>query len=326
MNKKNLVTVIVPVYNVENYLRKCLNSIISQSYTNLEVLLIDDGSTDTSGKLCDEYAVIDSRIRVFHKVNGGLSSARNMGLDNMTGEYIIFIDSDDYFAEDAIGDLVKAIVKYQADLSFGEVRMVDETGATICERGKKTYKETILTSKQTMTEICLNRLTGVSACGKLYKASLFENIRYPVGRLYEDAYTTPEIVLRSQKAVFINRTIIFWVQRSNSIMHRKVTEEDFIVFNTLENLIKLVDSNYPALHNDAVVRLVNDTFWTIMMRLVYNDDYLLRARKIRKRYRKYWVSALKHPGLSYGKKIQVLIALINLRLYRRIRLMKNKRQ
>ena len=324
MYGQQLVSVIVPVYNVENYLRKCLDSVINQSYGNLEILLIDDGSTDTSGELCEEYAEKDSRVKIFHKENGGLSSARNMGLDYALGKYITFVDSDDYLAEDAIESLVASLEKYQADISIGQLENADKKDAVIDKRRKKFYEETVLSSEQAMMELCLNRMTGTSACGKLYKSILFENVRYPVGKRYEDMYTTPEIIVLSKKVVILRKTVYLVVLRSGSITRQMLGENDFILFKTLERLIEIVDLHYPSLHECAVIRLVNDTFWTIMTRLVYNDDFLVRAKKIRKRYRKYWILALKHPGLSYGRKVQVLLALVNLRLYRRIRLIKNK--
>lgn len=325
MYRQQMVSIIVPVYNVENYLKKCLDSIINQSYTNLEILLIDDGSTDASGVLCGKYAEKDSRVKIFYKENGGLSSARNMGLDHAEGEYITFIDSDDYLAEDAIESLVTSLEKHQADISFCQTEIVDETGAILDKSRKKYYEETVLSPEETMMEICLNRMTGTSVCGKLYRHTLFEDIRFPVGKLYEDTYTTPDVIIRSKRVVFIGRAVYFWVQRSKSITHQGLTEKDFTVFSTLERFIKIVDSHYPALHEYAIVRLVNDTFWIIMMRLVHNDDFLSKAAKIRKRYRKYWVLALRHRGLGSGKKVQVLLALVNLRLYRRIRLIKNRR-
>ena len=325
MYGQQLVSVIVPVYNVENYLRKCLDSLINQSYVNLEILLVNDGSTDASGELCEEYAEKDLRVKVFHKENGGPSSARNLGLEHAGGGYITFIDSDDYLAEDAVESLVTSLEKHQADISFCQTEIVDETGTFFDRSRKKFCKETVLSPEETMMEICLNRMTGTSACGKLYRSILFEDIRFPVGKLYEDTYTIPDIIIRSEKVVFIGRAVYFWVQRSGSITHHGLTEKDFTVFSTLERFIKIVDAHYPALHEYAVVRLVNDTFWTVMMRLVYNEDFLSRAAKIRKRYRKYWILALRHRELRFGKKVQVLLALVNLRLYRRIRLIKNGR-
>ena len=325
MYGQQLVSVIVPVYNVENYLRKCLDSLINQSYVNLEILLVNDGSTDASGELCEEYAEKDLRVKVFHKENGGPSSARNLGLEHAGGGYITFIDSDDYLAEDAVESLVTSLEKHQADISFCQTEIVDETGAILDKSRKKYYEETVLSPEEMMMEICLNRMTGTSAWGKLYRSTLFEDIRFPVGKLYEDTYTTPDVVIRSRRVAFIGRAVYFWVQRSGSITHQGLTEKDFTVFSTLERFIKIVDAYYPALHEYAIVRLVDDTFWTIMMRLVYNDDFLSKAAKIRKRYRKYWILALRHPELNFGKKVQVLLALVNLRLYRRIRLIKNRR-
>ena len=123
---ENLISVIVPVYNIEAYLRKCIDSILAQTYTNLEIILVDDGSTDNSGEICNEYAAKDARIRVIHKGNGGLSSARNTGIDIATGKYIGFVDSDDYLAPDMYEKLLGAIVNNHADISVCNVHHVDE--------------------------------------------------------------------------------------------------------------------------------------------------------------------------------------------------------
>ena len=135
MNNTPLISVIVPVYNVEKYLRKCVDSIVNQTYKNLEIILVDDGSPDNCGKICDEFAEMDNRVMVIHKENGGLSSARNAGLDIATGEYITFVDSDDYIENDTYEKVVVAINKFDSDLIFFREKSVDESGKTIYING-----------------------------------------------------------------------------------------------------------------------------------------------------------------------------------------------
>ena len=176
-----LVTVIIPVYNVEKYINRCLDSVIRQTYKNLEIIIVNDGSTDNSGKMCDEYAKLDNRIIVIHKDNGGLSQARNIGIEKSTGEYICFIDSDDYVELNMIEDLYNACAK-------NEVKMVWANKFRELENGKifidKTHEqECIIDRKQAYNNILLHDTT---VCDKLFKKELFNNVRFPIGKLYED--------------------------------------------------------------------------------------------------------------------------------------------
>lgn len=184
MNNLPLVSVIVPVYNVEQYLHRSIDSLLVQTYKNLEILIIDDGSTDGSAAICDYYASYDARIRVFHKENGGQSDARNMALERMTGDYVTFVDSDDYVASDMIEKFYNAIKTTGAEMVVGGYYVVNHVGEIydmVCINIKQ-----MLSGEEVAKNIIQDLYPKNFAWGKMYKSSLFEDICFPVGRLYED--------------------------------------------------------------------------------------------------------------------------------------------
>ena len=181
---QELISVIVPVYNASPYLVECIESITNQTYSNLEILLINDGSTDISGGICDEYAKKDSRIIVFHQNNQGLSAARNKGIENAVGQYLIFVDSDDVLRAEAITILYDAVKKMNVKMGVGNYcRDISE----FCNIQR--YDITKISTEEALEKLIIeDPARWVTACWKIYHKSLFEGIRYPLGRIYEDTY------------------------------------------------------------------------------------------------------------------------------------------
>ncbi len=219
----DLVSIIVPIYNVEKYINKCIDSIINQTYSNLEIILVDDGSPDKCGEICDKYALLDKRIKVIHKTNGGLSDARNTGLDVATGDYIVFIDSDDYVDQNMISALHKEIIESKTDMVICNYQEVNEEGLIIEEK-----KETIPYTGKLYTGIEI--LYGViqyegsylvTVWNRMYKKKLWQDIRFPAGKQHEDEYVLHEICLICDKVSVINMPLYFYRQRNNSIMNMK---------------------------------------------------------------------------------------------------------
>lgn len=195
-----MISVIVPVYNMEKYLKKCVDSILNQDYKDIELILVDDGSKDSSPLMCDEFADHDDRIKVIHKENGGQGSARNMGLDIAKGEYISFIDSDDWVEPDMYTNLITIAQENDADLAICEVALCHEDGTVL---KKKRVNGTLIMTKD---EAFSHRFDGSeivtdSPCNKLYKKELFKNLRYPENRLLEDSALMYLILDRVQKVV-----------------------------------------------------------------------------------------------------------------------------
>ena len=218
--KQALITVIIPVYNVEPYIRRCLDSVISQTYTDLEILLVDDGSTDLSGTICDEYAISDERIKVIHKENGGLSDARNVAIEQMKGTYVTFIDSDDWVSPRYVELMYRAIIKYGSDVVF-----CDHIRGSDPQYSFPTSEPVHAVTYS--SEESLSRWHGeykdieTFAWGKLYKRELFldHDIRYPKGYYYEDTIVTHRLCAYANTVTYISPKLYYYYQRSGSIMN-----------------------------------------------------------------------------------------------------------
>ena len=211
---KYLVSIIIPIYNVEHYLKRCLDSIIHQSYTNLEIILVDDGSLDSCPQICDNYATKDKRIIVIHKKNGGLSDARNAGLNICKCDFITFIDSDDWINEKYIDTLLNLALKENADISIGENIRTDGniTVATF------TPHINSYTSHEALTHLfSKNHDAFIISCGKLYKKHLFSTLRFPIGKFHEDEFTTYILFYNASRISYTSEILYYYYQRSGSI-------------------------------------------------------------------------------------------------------------
>lgn len=218
-----LISVVIPIYNVEKYLKKCVDSIINQTYKNIEIILVDDGSPDSCPEICDEYQKKDSRIIVYHKNNGGLSDARNFGIEKSKADYIIFIDSDDYIEKDMVETLFNNIIKFNADISMCNFVEEDDNGNIL---KKVDYTNTIYSysTNEALYELVSQKKITNHAWNKLYKKSLFKSVRYPVNQLMEDINTTYKLFEKSNKIVFEDKPLYHYIQRGNSILGN-VTEK-----------------------------------------------------------------------------------------------------
>lgn len=211
-----LVSIIVPVYKVEDYIHRAVDSLICQTYTNLEIILVDDGSPDNCPKICDDYSQLDNRIKVIHKQNGGLSDARNVALDAMSGDYVTFVDSDDYVSMDYIEQLLNPIVEYNCQMSVIGMNIIDHDGKIYSQR--KCDKFEIISGLDLTTRLIKDEYPYNFACGKIYEASLFNSIRYPLGRLYEDTATTYRISSKVKSAALIDKCgYYYFIDRPGNI-------------------------------------------------------------------------------------------------------------
>lgn len=219
-NRNPLVSVIIPVYKVEGQLDRCVASIVNQTYRNLEIILVDDGSPDGCPAICDDWSERDQRIAVIHQANAGLSSARNAGLDAMHGEYVAFVDSDDYVDSQFIARLLSVMQKTNAEMSICAICQEDEHAALMPDNRILCKQMSILGGRQ-----CLSHLFGddcinyVVVWNKLYTASLWRDIRFPVGKLHEDEFTTYKIVDQCKIIALVPEALYHYVQHSDSIMH-----------------------------------------------------------------------------------------------------------
>ena len=254
------ITVIVPVYNVEHYLDKCLDSLINQTYKNLEIIVINDGSTDNSGIICQEYAQKDNRIIYVEKENGGQSEARNMGLDRMTGSYVTFVDSDDWVEADYVETLYQKITEYQADIAVGNYYSYNEQEGIFCfhifgsSYYEKVYDNVSIFENFYESEHMKN-FALICVGGKLYKSDLFRELRFEVGKLGEDGYLNQKIYLLAEKTIYLNKGLYSYRQRERS-SSRIWTEKwmHALVDAMSERITLLANVGYPLEKHLAVYR------------------------------------------------------------------------
>ena len=218
MNDQPLISVIVPVYNVADYLDQCLQSIVDQTYRQLEILVVDDGSTDDSGTLCDRWAERDERIRVIHQPNGGLSAARNTAIDIMQGELVMMVDSDDVLHPDCTSILLQAMQDHVADIAIGDYQPFYDGQAIFTDQAASQAAPAIYNQHEAILAILYQNGLTHSAWGRLYKSSLFDGIRYPVGKFYEDFAIIYPLLLKCKTIVKIDRKIYGYRQREKSIL------------------------------------------------------------------------------------------------------------
>ena len=255
--EKALISLIIPVYKVEKYLEKCIQSLINQTYENLQIILVDDGSPDNCGKICDEYAKKDHRIEVIHKSNGGLSDARNKGLEIAKGEYIGFVDSDDYIEADMYEVLYNLLKQYNADVSICNFYTVSQGKISIknADNGINEYNRI-----EILKEILLDKNIQSYAWNKLYKKELFDEIKYPIGKKYEDIGTTFYLLEKCNKVVVTGKPEYYYINRQDSIVNN-VTE------TTITDYIELIMQRYDYIEEN------------IKELSSYNKDYLKRILK-----------------------------------------------
>lgn len=221
-NKDKLISIIVPIYKVEKYLKKCIESILKQTYKNIEIILVDDGSLDNCGKICDYYKQMDKRIKVIHKNNGGLSEARNYGIREARGDYLLFVDSDDFIAENICEILINNINKYSADMAICNFYYVFENKKAIKNEMSSKKDVQVLEKENIIREYFLNYSVDLNvAWNKLYKKDIFKGknaILFPVGKLHEDTYIMYKIYYNLNRLVRINKPLYYYRQRNDSII------------------------------------------------------------------------------------------------------------
>lgn len=217
-----LISIIVPVYNMEEYLERCIKSILKQTYRNLEIILVNDGSTDNSGKICNEYACKDSRIKVIHKENGGSSSARNAAMKIFKGKYISFVDSDDFIHEEYIQYMYDILVKYDCDIVQTEFEIGNKS--SFSKYTQSPYKVTIITGHDWAKGLRYHS----TLWGKLYKRNIVEGILFPEGKIFEDDATYYKFAYKSEKICLSNRCLYYYFMTVNSVMRNDNINMDFI--------------------------------------------------------------------------------------------------
>ena len=294
---KDLISVIVPIYNVEKYLNKCIESIINQTYKNLEIILVDDGSPDNCPQICDEYAKKDGRIKVIHKENGGLSSARNVGIDVAMGEYLTFIDSDDYVEPNFIEVLYQSLVNNDADISMCGINKIQ------ADKIQEIIVENQILDKDSFWNFFYygnGTPIGVVAWNKIYKKNIFKDIRYPLGKINEDEFVIHKIVDKCNKISITNEALYNYIQRDGSIIHSKKSIKNLDVYEALENrLVYFLDNNMYELAY-AILMSIISRIYDLHREVDFN------YKQYKKNFKKYSTELLKE-NLSFEKKFKMLL-------------------
>lgn len=311
--KNDLISIIIPVYNVEKYLAKNIESVIRQTYRNIEVILINDGSTDNSGKICDEYAKIDKRIKVIHKSNGGLSDARNVGIDVANGQFITFCDSDDYLKESYIEYLYELIKKDKCKMSICSYCILTENEKMIdCGKG---YNEGILTTEQALSRMLCDEGFSVSACAKLYAKELFDDVRYPVGKLCEDNGTTYKLIKKCKLISYGNISQYIYIKRSGSIMNSKFNMKKLDLLELTNEMANELLEEYPNI-KDAIERRVIYAKLSIIRQAINDDTSVKLVKKLRQEVIRDWKKILLNKKINSRDKAAFFILLLGKNAFR----------
>ena len=244
---KPVISVIVPVYKVEEYLDECIQSIINQTYSRLEIILVDDGSPDRCPEICDDWALRDKRIKVIHKQNGGLSDARNAGLDICTGDYIAFVDSDDWIKPNMYQIMLDAILREKADLCTCNIISCYPNRQV--SWGGKAY--TVGDSEKMLDLLYSDSVFPVCAWNKLSRKELWKNFRFPVGKICEDAFTTYLLIHKSERIVQITDALYCYRIRPQSIMTASFSKKNMDEEEAWRNNYEFVKEHYPQLYKKA---------------------------------------------------------------------------
>lgn len=304
INLNDLISIILPIYNVDSYLKKCIESVLNQTYSNIEIILVDDGSTDNSPLICDEYKKKDSRVRTIHKKNGGLSDARNCGINLSTGKYLTFIDSDDYVSEDYVEYLYNLIKKNNTKISC--------CGHYIVKKNKmyrKTASETkVFTKINALNAILYDEEIDLSSWGKMYEKSLFEDIKFPKGKFFEDTGTT-YLLFDKCEGISVGKEIkYYYIIRNESITTKAFNKNKMDLITMTNKMVDFIELKYPEL-SAGCRRRIMWAYLSTYTKIVYTskNKYLAEKKLLKSYIKKNKKEILKDNKIKKKDKIALLI-------------------
>lgn len=305
------ISIIVPIYNVEKYLPKCIDSILNQTFKNFELILVNDGSPDRCGAICDSYAALDSRIVVIHKENGGVSSARNAGLDTARGNYIGFVDPDDYIDPEMYSTLFNLCKDRNADISVCKFAREINGKIQYNEEEKQIIK---LDNEHGMVELFKGILYRFSLCNKLFKMHCFEGIQFPEGRIHEDLSTTYLLFSKASKIVYQSFKGYIYVKREESILTSRYNEKRLQAFMGWQEIIEFIKQRYPKLINQVIAcysYFCLDHMTYVLSQLDDEKKQIELLNVIRKYFKEEKYLILKSPILTIRNKFNLILLYIN---------------
>ncbi len=320
-----LISVIVPVYKSEPYLSRCIESIILQSYKNIQIILVDDGSPDNSGKICEEYAEMDNRITVIHKENGGLSDARNKGIDVAKGEYITFVDSDDYISLNFVKVLYECIKQNQADISVCKTTTFSGKYAPANE---PRFELKVFNKKRAIETMLLQREFTNSANGKLFAKKFFLSNRFTKGILYEDFDLIFDLVDLADKVVFCSEAEYYYYINQDGIMHENIDKRHFVLIDIAKRVMDEFSKKYPTLKKQAYSRYIFSVFF-ISDKIVYSNkqsEFSAERETFRTEIKKDIFKILKNKYIKLPLKVKAVCFSVSLGFYETLLKIKSNRR
>ena len=314
------VSIVVPVYNVEDCLSYCVDSLRQQTYKNIEIILVDDGSTDSSGEICDQYAREDDRIKVLHIENGGLSNARNTGVKESSTDWIVFIDSDDYYDHRAIEYLVKLRDKYRVDLVATpviEVRNYENSDFLGDFREKYSGK---LDRRTALEQMFYGNYVGTHSGGKLYKKEILLRFPYPNGMLYEDLALAYEHIAFCENIAVSDLNLYKYYRRPGSIVNSKYSDRLLDFYKAMEWNRSYVERDYSG--DRDMRRALNVRYVFNGLHIVHamlSSDMYAEVNKIRKEYIQYFKDVIPNSNVTRKNKMKYILFLVSAKLYKKVR-------
>lgn len=303
-NMENIVSIIIPVYNVEKYIKRCIDSVRNQTYSLIQIILIDDGSTDMSGKICDYYAHIDTRIVVYHQENQGLAAVRNIGVRLAKGQWITFVDSDDWISPDYVEYLLSLICDNVDMAVCGAKKMWKETTLQDDTHDKVWYYNM---NKALQTMLYQKKMDN-NAWGKLYSAKLAKSVVYPEGYWYEDFATTYKLILSCKNVAIGSRKLYAYFQRPSSIMNSDFSEKRFELLDFAETLFDDISERFPQATQAARSRSISAFFQVLLSMPADKAFYQEQRNRIWKFIKKNRKSVLKDPKIRVKNRIAIILS------------------
>ena len=308
-NKKPNISIIVPIYNVEPYLRRCVDSLLQQTCEDFELILVDDGSPDDCGAICDEYATLDSRVRVIHKPNGGLSDARNAGLEIAQGAYIAFVDSDDWVTPDYLERMLTAMLETGADICECEVLRTSGEEATATEPGTSEVYET----SEALGQLIYDGAFHQHVWNKLYRREVIADIMFPKGKTNEDEFWTYRVFGNAKKAAKISDVLYFYFQRPGSIMGETYSLKRLDALEAKLQRQQYIDSKFPKLSQQTRLNLFGSCIYAGQMSLIHlsREQRSIAKAKIYEIVRQCGISFEECAGVDGSNKVWFTLAKVS---------------
>lgn len=290
-----LVSVIVPIYNVESYLNRCVDSLVNQTYHNLEIILVDDGSPDNCSQMCDDWTKKDSRIKVIHKENGGLSDARNAGMDLATGDVISFIDSDDWIDLKAFESILNSMKKDGSDIVSCGVKWVNEDGKLLRTDSVKEHE--LLNPHDAMRELLHDGKLKQHVWNKLYRRNMMENIPFEKGKYHEDVFWSYQVIGKAKSVSVIPDSYYNYVQRADSIMGESYSPKRLDALDAMQLRCDYMNKHFPDLYNDALYNYMCNCLYQLQLALrSHQEKSVIQNITQRRSYGKRYLSYNHMPG------------------------------